>query len=99
MFPLSSELVVDKAIAAKQLEEPLKDKVLEILLLRHRHQNQKKIAENGGGKLLLPSIRSFADIGKKGSVPKSIGNLGIFFLWKLFNKDLLIKHSSCISPC
>ena len=79
MFLCSSELVVDKAIAAKQLEEPLKDKVLEILLLRHRHQNQKKIAENGGGKLLLQSIRSFADIGKQGSVPKSIGNLGIFY--------------------
>lgn len=64
----------------------MKEKVLEVLLIRHRHQNQKKMTENGGGKL-LPTIRSFADIGKKGSFPKSIGNLGMIDSVK--NKHLL----------
>lgn len=73
-------------MVAKQLEESMKEKVLEVLLIRHRHQNQKKMTENGGGKL-LPTIRSFADIGKKGSFPKSIGNLGMIDSVK--NKHLL----------
>lgn len=78
--------MIDKAVVAKQLEESMKEKVLEVLLIRHRHQNQKKMTENGGGKL-LPTIRSFADIGKKGSFPKSIGNLGMIDSVK--NKYLL----------
>ncbi|XP_061165434.1 sodium bicarbonate cotransporter 3-like [Saccostrea echinata] len=91
-FDLTSlvELVIDKAVAAKQLEEPLKDRVREILLLRHRHQNQKRGTENGGSKLQLPSIRSFADIGKKGSVSKALGNIGD-------ERDLSIKNDQLLS--
>ncbi|XP_052721833.1 sodium bicarbonate cotransporter 3-like isoform X2 [Crassostrea angulata] len=88
-LPSLVELVIDKAVVAKQLEESMKEKVLEVLLIRHRHQNQKKMTENGGGKL-LPTIRSFADIGKKGSFPKSIGNLGD-------EKDSSIKSSRMLS--
>lgn len=54
----------------------MKEKVLEVLLIRYRYQNQKKMIENGGGKLLL-IIRSFVDIGKKGFFSKFIGNFGM----------------------
>lgn len=98
--------MIDKAVVAKQLEESMKEKVLEVLLIRHRHQNQKKMTENGGGKL-LPTIRSFADIGKKGSFPKSIGNLGMidsvknkhllrfrFFFCNAYTGTILLRHKN-----
>lgn len=98
--------MIDKAVVAKQLEESMKEKVLEVLLIRHRHQNQKKMTENGGGKL-LPTIRSFADIGKKGSFPKSIGNLGMidsvknkhllrfrFFFCNTYTGTILLRHKN-----
>lgn len=105
-LPCLTELVIDKAVVAKQLEESMKEKVLEVLLIRHRHQNQKKMTENGGGKL-LPTIRSFADIGKKGSFPKSIGNLGMidsvknkhllrfqFFFCNTYTGTILLRHKN-----
>lgn len=64
----------------------MKEKVLEVLLIRYRYQNQKKMIENGGGKLLL-IIRSFVDIGKKGFFSKFIGNFGMIDSVK--NKYLL----------
>ncbi|XP_063410996.1 sodium bicarbonate cotransporter 3-like isoform X2 [Mytilus trossulus] len=64
------DMLVDNLIAAKQLEENLKDKVLDTLYLRHHHQYQKKHHEDGNsGRFHLPIIRSLADIGKKFSAP------------------------------
>ncbi|XP_062584941.1 sodium bicarbonate cotransporter 3-like isoform X1 [Saccostrea cucullata] len=71
-LPSLVELVVDTMVASKQLEENLKEQFVDTMLIRHRHQNQKKpqrSEENGGSKLHLPLIRSFAEIGRKSSVP------------------------------
>ncbi|XP_022327010.2 electroneutral sodium bicarbonate exchanger 1-like isoform X1 [Crassostrea virginica] len=68
------DLVVDTMVASKQLEENLKEKFVETMLIRHRHQNQKKtpkVGENGGSKIHLPLIRSMAEIGRKSSEPKT----------------------------
>ena len=67
-----TDLLIDNMVAAKQLEETLKDKVKDVLLIRHRHLNQKRHNENSGSKYHLPIIRSLADIGKKHSEPKSM---------------------------
>jgi hypothetical protein len=42
-----TDMLVDNLIASKQLEESLKDKVLDTLYLRHHHQYQKKHHEDG----------------------------------------------------
>ena len=66
-------------VASKQLEENLKEKFVETMLIRHRHQNQKKtpkVGENGGSKIHLPLIRSMADIGRKSSEPKTFQKHG-----------------------
>ncbi|KAK3103933.1 hypothetical protein FSP39_023011 [Pinctada imbricata] len=66
------DLLLDNMVAGKQLEENLKEQVRDVLLIRHRHLNQKRHNENGGSKYHLPIIRSLADIGKKHSEPKSM---------------------------
>jgi hypothetical protein len=74
-----TELVVDTMVASKQLEENLKEKFIDTMLIRHRHQNQKKpqrLDENGGSKIHLPLIRSFAEIGRKSSEPKALHKHG-----------------------
>lgn len=66
-------------VASKQLEENLKEKFVETMLIRHRHQNQKKtpkVGENGGSKIHLPLIRSMAEIGRKSSEPKTFQKHG-----------------------
>lgn len=73
------DLVVDTMVASKQLEENLKEKFVETMLIRHRHQNQKKtpkVGENGGSKIHLPLIRSMAEIGRKSSEPKTFQKHG-----------------------
>lgn len=54
-------------VASKQLDFDLRDKVLDVLLTRHRHQHEKKHESHSKG---LPLIRSLADIGKKNSEKK-----------------------------
>lgn len=75
-FFLFIDIVLDSMAASKQLEEDLKDNVRDILLLRHRHQNQKKHRHDDGkgSRYHLPNIRSLADIGKKYSEPKFLNN-------------------------
>ena len=67
-----TDLLIENMVAAKQLEETLKDKVKDVLLIRHRHLNQKRHNKKSGSKYHLPIIRSLADIGKKHSEPKSM---------------------------
>jgi len=59
-------------VASKQLENEKLDEVRDVLLLRHRHQNERKHAENGG----IPIIRSFADIGKRHTDSNPLNNHG-----------------------
>ena len=69
------DMLVDNLIASKQLEESLKDKVLDTLYSRHHHQYQKKHHEDGSSsRFHLPLIRSLADIGKKFSAPSLHNN-------------------------
>ena len=81
-----TDMLVDNLIASKQLEESLKDKVLDTLYLRHHHQYQKKHHEDGSSsRFHLPLIRSLADIGKKFSAP-SLHNNGKYSLFCLILK-------------
>ncbi|XP_021363541.1 electroneutral sodium bicarbonate exchanger 1-like isoform X2 [Mizuhopecten yessoensis] len=75
-LPCVVDVFLDNMVASKQLEEPLKEEVRDILLLRHRHLYDKKHKhdENGGSKYHLPLIRSFADIGRKYSEPRALNN-------------------------
>uniref|UniRef100_A0A0L8G4E9 Anion exchange protein n=1 Tax=Octopus bimaculoides TaxID=37653 RepID=A0A0L8G4E9_OCTBM len=70
-----SDLILDTMMANKQLAEENREKVKETLLSRHRHQHEKRYRkpEESGSKLHLPIIRSLADIGKKYSEPKNLG--------------------------
>ncbi|CAI9721653.1 sodium bicarbonate cotransporter 3-like isoform X1 [Octopus vulgaris] len=73
-----SDLILDTMMANKQLAEENREKVKETLLSRHRHQHEKRYRkpEESGSKLHLPIIRSLADIGKKYSEPKNLGQHG-----------------------
>lgn len=62
-------------VAGKQLELDLKDKVRDVLLCRHRHQNEKRHRhDEKDGKIHLPIIRSLADIGKKYSAARGLND-------------------------
>lgn len=50
---------MDSMVASGQLDFDLRDRVQEVLQMKHRHQFQRK---EGKG---LPMIRSLADIGRK----------------------------------
>lgn len=75
-LPCVVDVFLDNMVASKQLEEPLKEDVRDILLLRHRHLYDRKYKhdENGGSKYHLPLIRSFAEIGRKYSEPRALNN-------------------------
>jgi sodium bicarbonate transporter 10 len=59
-----AEMLVDNMVANDKINFMEKDKVLDILLTRHRHQHDKKHHHDHKG---LPFVRSLADIGKKNS--------------------------------
>ncbi|CAG5122269.1 unnamed protein product, partial [Candidula unifasciata] len=69
-----ADMILDNMIAAKQLEEHLRDQVRNTILCRHRHQNEKRRhpEKEGGSRMHLPFVRSLADIGKKYSEPKTL---------------------------
>ncbi|KAL5005938.1 hypothetical protein ScPMuIL_017096 [Solemya velum] len=71
-----SDMLLDTMVAAKQLELDLKDKVRDVLLCRHRHQNEKRPHRHDekDGKIHLPIIRSLADIGKKYSAARGLSD-------------------------
>lgn len=55
-------------VVSKQFEENLKERFVEIMLIRYRYQNQKKfqkLDENGGSKIYLFLIRFIVEIGRK----------------------------------
>ncbi|KAL3855165.1 hypothetical protein ACJMK2_014387 [Sinanodonta woodiana] len=67
------DLALDNMVAAKQLEENLKEQVHATLLLRHQHQNERHLYRNkdeNSSKINLPIMRSFADISRKFSEPR-----------------------------
>lgn len=61
-------------IASNQLEESLKEQVWDILMMRHRHQNEKRVRhrDDGSSRIHLPFVRSLAEIGRKYSEPKTL---------------------------
>ena len=62
-------------VASNQLENMIKDQIRDILLMRHRHLNEKHEKKHReDGKHHLPLIRSLADIGKKYSLPRDLGH-------------------------
>ncbi|BFZ15360.1 hypothetical protein BsWGS_18399 [Bradybaena similaris] len=69
-----ADMILDNMIAAKQLEEHLREPVRNTILCRHRHQNEKRRhpEKEGGSRMHLPFVRSLADIGKKYSEPKTL---------------------------
>ncbi|XP_059143264.1 sodium bicarbonate cotransporter 3-like isoform X2 [Physella acuta] len=71
-----ADLILDNMIAAKLLEEHLRDQVRNTILCRHKHLNEKRRKEDGGSRMHLPFVRSLADIGKKYSEPKTLLSLG-----------------------
>lgn len=81
-------MVLDNMIAANQLEENLRDQVVETLHARHRHQNEKRVRhrEEGSSRIHLPFVRSLADIGKKYSEPKALASQG-----EVYNKSLTVQ--------
>lgn len=58
-IPQITEILMDTAMASGQLTGEQREKLSEVMLIRHRHQHEKK---EGIG---LPVIRSLADIGRK----------------------------------
>lgn len=71
------DIVLDSMVASGQLEFDLRDRVQEVLLMKHRHQFQKR---EGKG---LPMIRSLADIGRKMSA-RNLESKGLFQLHDYF---------------
>lgn len=69
-------LVLDNMIASNQLESSLRDEVWEILMARHKHQNEKRVRHKDESRIHLPFVRSLADIGKKYSEPKALISQG-----------------------
>ena len=62
-------------VANNQLENMIKDQIRDVLLMRHRHLNEKHDKKHReDGKHHLPLIRSLADIGKKYSLPRDLGH-------------------------
>ena len=53
------DLILDSVVASGQLDALNRDKVQDSLLMKHRHQHQRR---EGKG---IPMIRSLADIGRK----------------------------------
>lgn len=98
-----TELIVDTMVASKQLEENLKEKFVETMLIRHRHQNQKKpqkLDENGGtlgSKIHLPLIRSIAEIGRKSSETRGFHKHGNKYKDTEFYLMIITPHISSIS--
>lgn len=64
-----AELVCENMVNAGTLPIEARDKVIEALLKRHKHQHE--FAAGGSKKSRLPLIRSLADIGKNHSSSKS----------------------------
>ena len=58
-------------VASGQLDPYHREKVQDTLLTRHRHQHQKHQKRDGKG---LPMIRSLADIGRKMSASRNLGD-------------------------
>ena len=56
--------MADHMVAHDKITLLDRDKVVDILLTKHRHQHEKKHHEHAKG---LPFVRSLADIGKKSS--------------------------------
>lgn len=82
-------------VASKQLEENLKERFVETMLIRHRHQNQKKpqkLDENGGSKIHLPLIRSIAEIGRKSSEPRGFHKHGNKYKDQILFNDNRTTH-------
>lgn len=63
-------MVIDSMLASGQFEEGVQEKVKEVMLRRHHHQNEKKFINR------IPLVRSFADIGKKHSDPHLLDRNG-----------------------
>lgn len=86
---------MDTMVASKQLEENLKERFVETMLIRHRHQNQKKpqkLDENGGSKIHLPLIRSIAEIGRKSSEPRGFHKHGNKYKDRILFNDNRTTH-------
>jgi len=72
-----ADLMLDSMVASGQLDPFHREKVQDTLLTRHRHQHQKHQKRDGKG---LPMIRSLADIGRKMSASRNLGEAkGISF--------------------
>ena len=63
MLFMLTDLVIENMVNLNQLNVDAKDKVKESLLLRHRHQHEKR-HDRGHDKNRIPLIRSLADIGR-----------------------------------
>ena len=74
--PSVSGLVLDNMIASNQLESMLREQVYDILMARHKHQNEKRVRHKEESRIHLPFVRSLADIGKKYSEPKALASQG-----------------------
>ncbi|KAL7302224.1 hypothetical protein TKK_0004899 [Trichogramma kaykai] len=65
-----TDLVLDNMVSKNDLSIDVKDQVREILLVRHRHQFERKKEHNMSR---LPIIRSLAEIGRNHSSSKNCG--------------------------
>jgi hypothetical protein len=68
-------MVLDNMVASNQLEVTLREQVFDILMARHKHQNEKR-ARRDESRIHLPFVRSLAEIGKKYSEPKGMSTQG-----------------------
>jgi len=71
ILELRADLMLDSMVASGQLDPYHREKVQDILLARHRHQHQLKHQKRDGKG--LPMIRSLADIGRKMSASRNLG--------------------------
>lgn len=63
---LTTDAVTESMSAAGMLDADSRDRVVETVLMKHRHQHQRGgSAGRGAGPGGLPMIRSLADIGRK----------------------------------
>jgi len=58
---LGADLLVEAMAASGHLSVESKEKVMETLMTKHRHQHQRREGSHKG----MPMIRSLADIGRK----------------------------------
>jgi len=66
-----TDLMLDSMVASGQLDPFFRDKIQDMLLMKHRHQHQRHQKRDGKG---LPMIRSLADIGRKMSASRNLGD-------------------------